>query len=679
MSNNRKSIIVAVGVLFLLLLSGGILFLSKSKPEVFTPAGVTSTPGAVKSTPTSSSNQGEKYGINIQLREGRPEVQAPETLPAATGEPLSSGEIETILARLPALTPDPDQQTAFHLPQEVLPPPRPGETIQESFPPLETAPTPEAVETGPLKVLRFAPEGEIPIAPFVSVTFNQPMVPIGTLGDLAAEEVPVKIEPSLSGTWRWLGAKTLTFEYDSKLIDRLPKATEYQATVPAGTKSATGETLAEAVTWTFKTPPPKVVTFYPDHSPQPHDPIFFVAFDQRVDPAAVLKTIQVTAGGESVNIVLADQTDIDDDKVVSHMVKNATEGRWLAFHAKKTLPKETPISIAIGPGTPSAEGPLVTTEAQSYGFSTYAPLRIEEHRCSWYDNRCPPLTPFYIRFNNPLDMDAFDDAMLRADPEIPGMSPNVYGNSIEISGQTKGQTTYRVTVSGKLKDIFGQQLGEDTRLTFKVDKAEPILVGTGQIFQTLDPTASKAVFSVYAINYKKINLKIYAVQPADWPAYLNYLREWRQTDNPPKMPGMLVSDKALGLDMPNDTLTQVDIDLSQYLSGDYGHFVVIAEPPPGVFESNQDKYKRYSQTIISWVQVTQIGLDAYTDHSEMVAWVTDLKDGKPLEGVSIQPNQGGSTVSSGSDGVVRFAIPSGATYLIARQGADQAILPRATS
>jgi hypothetical protein len=56
----------------------------------------------------------------------------------------------------------------------------------------------------------------------VNITFNQPMVPLGTLEDLAKEEVPVKLEPDLAGTWRWLGTKTLTFEYDSELIDRLP-------------------------------------------------------------------------------------------------------------------------------------------------------------------------------------------------------------------------------------------------------------------------------------------------------------------------------------------------------------------------------------------------------------------------------------------------------------------------
>ena len=678
---STKRALVILGIL-LLACAGALVLLSKwFQPGIFTPGNTTPKPiiidaGTSQPLAGDSGVPGEKYSLNIQLSEGQSQPQAVEALPVATGEPLSPEEIDQILSRLPALTPAPGEQADFNLPLEVLPPPRPGETIKETFPPLETEPTPGVVEAGPLKVSRFAPEGEIPLAPFVSITFNQPMVPLGTLQDLALADVPVKIEPSLSGTWRWLGTKTLTFQYDSKLIDRLPKATEYRVSVPAGTKSATGGVLAETVTWTFTTPPPVVTTTYPYDTPQPLEPIFFIAFDQRIDPSAVLRTIQVTAGSQPVSLVLANETDIKKDEGASQLVKNAIEGRWLAFRATEPFPPETPISVTIGPGTPSAEGPLVTKEAQSYSFSTYAPLRIEEHGCSWYDDRCPPLTPFFIRFNNPLDTSLDSADMLKVEPEIPGVSANVYGNSIEIRGETKGQTTYTITVSGKLKDLFGQKLGDDTRLTFKVGKADPVLVGPGDNFLTLDPAATKAVFSVYAINYSKLNLKIYAVQPSDWPGFKQYLRDWQQTDKPSKMPGVLVSDKALGLDIPTDTLTQVDIDLSKYTDGGFGQFVVIVEPPAKLFETQDDKYTRYSQTILTWVQVTQIGLDAYTDYSQMVAWATDLKDGAPLAGVTIQPNQGGGQVLSGADGVARFDIPSGATYLIAKKGADQAILPR---
>ena len=79
-------------------------------------------------------------------------------------------------------------------------------------------------------------------------------------------------------------------------------------------------------------------------------------------------------------------------------------------------------------------------------------------------------------------------------------------------------------------------------------------------------------------------VKIYAVQPSDWPAFKQYLREWQQTGPVSQsIPGRLVADKAPALEAPPDTLTQVDIDLSEYMDGNFGHFVVIVEPPKGLF------------------------------------------------------------------------------------------------
>ena len=683
-STSRLAILAVVLVLacassFILLFKWfppGRAIISGTSVPITVDTGQTQQNGTAVSQP--AGKPGEKFQMNVGLSEGQAQAQVFAPLPQATGVPLSPQEIDLILSRLPKLEPVPGEQMDFKLPTELLPPPRSGETVKETFPPLETAPTPAVAESGPLQVLRFAPEGEIPIAPFVSITFSQPMVPLGTLADLAAENVPVRIVPALPGTWRWLGTKTLTFEYDSALIDRLPKATEYLVTVPAGTKSATGGVLANAVTWTFTTPAPKVTLTYPSNSPQPLDPVFFVAFDQRIDPSSVLQTIQVTAGNQPVSLNLASEADIQQDEQVSQLVKNSLAGRWLAFRATQPFPAETQISVTIGPGTPSAEGPLTTKEPQSFSFQTYAPLRIDDHGCEWYDNQCPPLTPFRITFNNPIDPEVFSEDMLRVEPDIPGVTANLYGNTLQIQGETKGQTTYTVTVSGNINDVFGQKLGTDARLVFKVGKAESVLVGPQQNFLTLDPTAAKPVFSVYAINYAKLNVKIYAVQPTDWPGFKQYLRDWQQTDLAPKMPGTLVSNLALKLDIPSDTLSQVDIDLSQFMTGGFGHFVVIVEPPKPLIETQDDKWKRFSQTVIAWVQVTQIGLDAYTDHSEMLAWATNLKDGAPLQDVSIQAENGLAQVTTSTDGTARFPIPSGVNYLVARKGADQALLPRSS-
>jgi uncharacterized protein YfaS (alpha-2-macroglobulin family) len=611
--------------------------------------------------------------LPVQLSEGQNQPLADNLLPLATGEPLSDAEIETVLSRLPALPDGDGEAVDFRIAQQPIPPPLTGETIQEIFPPPVQPAPPGQTDAGPLEVLRFAPEGEVPIAPFVNITFNQPMVPLTSLSELAVMEVPVRLDPPLPGIWRWLGTKTLTFEYDSEKIDRLPKATEFQVTIPVGIKSALGGILKKTVEWTFTTPPPKVITTYPYAQPQPLDPLFFIAFDQRIDPANVLGLLSVTAGIQQVGINLANEEDIKSDRLVSDLIKITPEGRWLAFKALKPLPPDSDISVVIPSGTPSAEGPLVTVESQSYGFRTFAPLRIVEFGCSWYGESCPPLSPFFIRFNNPLDLESFQENLLQITPELPGLNVNTISDTINIQGATKSQTTYSIIVDGKIKDVFGQALGDDTRLKFKVGKAEPALVGPEQTFITLDPASIKPVFSVYTISNSKLDVQIYAVQPSDWPEFKNYLREYQQTDAKLKLPGRLVMDKTLNLNTSADTLSEVGIDLSQVMEGSSGQFIVVVKPPRTLF-----KEYPYWQTVHTWVQVTRIGLDAFNDHSNMLVWTTSLLDGAPLSAVNIEA--GFSNIKSVSDknGISRFAIPEGISYLVASKGTDVAMLPRST-
>jgi uncharacterized protein YfaS (alpha-2-macroglobulin family) len=630
---------------------------------------------------------GSSEQLLIRLSQGQAGQQAPEAMPPAQGQPLSDEEIAAVLARLPELTAQPEDQVDLRLPADSPPPPRPGQTVQEDFPPPAVVVTPEPAGAGPLKVLRYAPEGQILLAPFVNVTFDQPMVPLATLEALAAADLPVRLEPSLPGVWKWLGTKTLSFEYDSAQIDRLPMATEYVVTVPAGTKSATGGVLAEEVRWTFSTPPPRLIASYPTSSPQPLSPVFLVIFDQRIDPDAVLKTIQVTAGGSPAPIRLATAGELAADKDASRAAADAGESRWLAFVAEEPLPSDAAVSVAIGPGTPSAEGPLVTQEAQSYDFRTYAPLRIVRHGCSWYGDECPPLTPFFIEFNNPLDADAYQELMLRIEPALPGATVDVAGNTITVHGATTGRTTYTAVVDGSLQDIFGQTLGDDASLTFKVGPAEAVLSGPQEPFVTLDPASKTPALTVYAINYNKLRVRAYEVQPSDWPDFKAYLENYYRQDNPPQPPGRLAMDKIIPLEAAADALTEVSIDLSPaleggpvpHVSGGLGHLVVIVEPEPLPAESD-----RYGQIVQAWVQVTKIGLDAFADHSQMVVWATALNDGAPLPGITIEGQNLGGGVGSfgeaavtGDDGTVRLDLSGqSVALLVARQGSDTAILPR---
>jgi hypothetical protein len=176
-------------------------------------------------TPTPLPTPEESEGVPLDEEESTPltftlsegmenaDIFVPSTY--VQGESLADEELASLLNRLPALVAGLSDTTDFNFPDEVIPPPRPGETLEESFPPEGDAAAID-VEYGALEVLRYSPEGEIPIAPFVNITFNQPMVPLTTIEDLTEMDVPVQISPTLPGTWRWLGTKTLNFQYDSE-------------------------------------------------------------------------------------------------------------------------------------------------------------------------------------------------------------------------------------------------------------------------------------------------------------------------------------------------------------------------------------------------------------------------------------------------------------------------------
>ncbi len=610
-------------------------------------------------------------GLTIQLSDGQEVPSVLERLVPVKGVPLTAEEIEEILARLAPWVEDQGLEVDFRLPEQILPPPVTGDTIPETFPSSVDLTKPQPVFGEELEVLRYAPDGAVAIAPFISVTFNQPMIALNTLEALAEVDVPVQVTPLIPGSWRWLGTRTLNFLSDSDLYDRLPMATEYLVTIPAGVQSAVGKALQDTVQFRFSTPPPVMEDYYPSYGPQPLEPLFFISFDQRIDQSAVIDHIQVTAGNLPVQIKLATEEEIQEDEYVSHRIEYAEEGRWLAFRALEPLPADTGISIVIKAGTPSAEGPLVTEYDQSFSFSTYAPLRVEEHGCSWGDEPCRPLTPLYIRFNNPIDMDAYDGSMVAIEPELPNASVNIYGNSINIQGNTQGKTTYWVTVDSSIQDQFGQTLGKDETLKFRIGSADPILFGPDEIFVTMDPADNNPALSLYTINYNKLNVEIYQVEPSDWPGFLQYLRDYQRTDIQLTIPGKKVFDDTVPIESPADKLTEVYIPLTDYLDGESGQFIVIAKPPKGLFEE-----ERYWEHVQVWVQITDIGLDAFVDHTEMVVWATDLLTGAPLTDVTIKPGTDSIIGKTDQTGVAKFDLPyEGIPYLVVEKGDDLAFMP----
>ncbi len=619
------------------------------------------------------------------LSEGIPEYTPPERPPLAETTPLDRERLQQLLRRLPTLEVPAEDVQEYALPEETLPPPRPGQEVDLPFPPPDTRAAPPSETAGPLEVVRYAPEGDVPIAPNVSVTFNQPMVPLGTHDQLEHREVPVRLSPQVPGRWRWIGTRTVLFEPEGDSGDRLPMATEYTVEIPAGTRSALGAELAQAVRWTFRTPPPTLEQRYPTGGPHDLEPLIFAAFDQRIDPQAVLPFVDVSAGRRSFPVRLATQEEIDADPSVSRLVEDTPEGRWIAFRPAEPLPKDTTVNVVFQAGMPSAEGPRTTERSQSFSFQTYGPLRLVRAECAWaMEEECPPFTPWILEFSNPLDGDTFDPAWVTVTPELPGMRVQLFGNALSIQGNTQPRTTYQVVVQADLRDVFGQSLEEPATATFRVGQAAPLLSTGADNFVVLDPAADPS-FSVYSLNVDRFRVRAYAVEPTDFPDYLRYLADWayrRNAEDRPDPPGRLVLDRVFSVS-EEDVLVETSVDLREALGGATGNLILVVEPELGFLAGLLDRelvHRLENARSFTWVQVTQIGLDAFVDQDEMVVWTNRLQDGAPLGGVSVSLWPGGPSGTTDETGLARLDLPSSgsATLLLATQGEDVAFIPRTT-
>jgi alpha-2-macroglobulin len=611
--------------------------------------------------------------LGIRLSEGQAVDTGAEPVAIVEGAPLTPEQVQAVIDRLPAWSVPETDREEFDRPPQTLLPPLVGETIEGVFPP-PPVDAPDEPAGGPLQVVRYQPEGPVDIAPFLSVTFDQPMVPLATLEQLDASEVPVVVTPAVEGRWRWIGTRTLRFELVPGELDRLPGSTDYTVEVPAGTRSASGAELAETVSWTFSTPPVSVTDFVGDDESLPLTPVFVAVFDQRVDAQAVIDTIRLTAGGEDRPLRLAADSEVEADDAARRAVEQALPDRTVAFRANEPLPPDTDLSISIGPGTPSAEGPKATDTAETFTGRTFGQLEIVRTTCDWGDG-CTPGTPFSIEFSNPLEPTEFSADLVTIEPAIAQLGINVYGSVVEITGATEGRTTYEVTFGGALQDVFGQTLGEPETVEFDVGPAKPAFRGFDRQWITTDPTAELPSVTVTSINHDEVRVRAWAVSPANVREFREYLDDqYADEGATPPESWSLVLDEVVEIDAEEDRFVETPIDLTGAFAQSGSQIVVRVETTLDL-GPDDEAYWRNVPTV-AWVQRTTLGIDAFLDGRNLVIWTTDLTTGETVGRVPVELIGDGRVATTGSDGLAEVELGSdGILGLWASDGERRSFLP----
>ncbi|HEX6133759.1 MAG TPA: Ig-like domain-containing protein [Longimicrobiales bacterium] len=630
-------------------------------------------------------------GLIVRLREGRTEAMPADTTAArpVAGEPLSPGRIEQLLARLPPLSPA--DTVAFRFPAASPPPPLTGRVVLTPFPPPDTvAPPPRPAQAeAALRVIRIVPAGETELAPQLTITFSDAMVPLTTVAGTEERTPPARLAPQPPGRWTWIDTRTLRFQPDT----RFPMATTFTVEVPAGTRSAAGEALAEPVRASFTTPAPRAIGAYPALPPEagepdrlrprpasaeelagavPLDPVVLIAFDQRIDPAAVLRSIRLEADGAVHGVRRASADEVAADSIVRAIAATLEDGRWIAVRPVSPLPGNADVRVVLDAGLPSAEGPRTTAQPQALRFRTHGPLRIAGHGCP--EEGCSPGQPWTIRLTNPIDEATWSPALVQVEPALEEMTVRVYGAQVRIGGRSRPDTRYVVTLSASVQDRFGQHLEEPRAVTLNVGEPVPILSIPGGPFIVLDPDGPRRVM-IRSQGHDSVRVRVLRVTPEQWVEWGAAVEDFQRTRTLVP-PGAEVVSTVVAV--PRGDIRETLIDVGPALRNGIGHAIVLVEPAAAIDRRarTDPRWRPDVELAHAWVQSTRIGVSASVDAEAIHAWVSSLDSGEPLAGAAVRLLPTNRRAVTAADGTVRLPLATpGDAALVAEVADDAALLP----
>jgi alpha-2-macroglobulin len=604
----------------------------------------------------------EKGAISVRL----PDPKLAATAGAVTT--LSAVETAALFGRLEPL-PDVSASNgaAPVLRPPTAPPARSGPTHQIAFAapsgrPVNDHPA-QAARPKPLPPPEITPRGPVERASEITIRFDQAMVPVARVG--LAESAPATIAPTVAGTWRWIDSRVLGF---TPAAARLPGATAFVVTVPAGTRAIDGATLAVATQATFTTRSVELAGGYPGSDARTDSPIA-VHFDQAVDPARISPFLRVTNGkGKPLawttispaearrawmrNPYIKDDPRASDPDFASRTVLIAPARAW---------PPGTTIKVTLRRGAPSAEGTRladwesVASFPIAPEFSVKGVLCGQTYRPLASGAICPASGSLAVAFSSSIDGKSYRSNKVQIVGEKLDDRAH-YGTNVTRSVPAPVGRRYEIAIGDGLVDVYGQPLVGSRRLSFTTGQQdfEPTLDAPAGL-QVLDPRFEIPQWVIDAEAVSSVRVQLYRVRPEHFFAYQDYEAGRRTLP-----PGTPVVDRSYAVGARHSGQVRVDLRPALAASG-AGHVVAVVTAVP----ARRPRGGAFERRKVAWIQVTRLALSARVDGERLSAWVHDITPAKllaPVAGATtslvVEDSAGAGTAAvSDGDGHLTFELP----------------------
>lgn len=502
-----------------------------------------------------------------------------------------------------------------------------------------TVTTTANVASLPLKVLSTSPQNnasEISVSRSetkIIVQFNHPVVPLVSVSDQKDLPQPLSFSPNLNGSGLWINTSTYSFTPSQDL----QVATQYTVNVAPMTDML-GSKLA-GYAWKFKTASPAVILSYPEINTQnagAREPIS-VTFNTEMDRASVEARFSVNAVSNGAAIA----------------GKFEWQGAGMRFLPAKPLAYNTSYRATLKAGAQAIDQKAATQKETTWQFrTTRQPGILTTEPKNGAKAALTIRNGFEIQYASPMATDA---VTVTIQPTITNQYS--YWNSPTrqtISGGWLASTSYTVTISGKSQTLFGEELGQDTVVTFTAAPLDPdIYLNVNGIMGLYDKNAPQIIYSSFR-NINEIEYALYNMPRNDliravgnngyqyWDEYKpnenNLLRQWAQPVTAP-----LNASRVISTSLGGEKLT----DLLQ----------------PGAYylEARAKKNETAIQRARHILVVTPYHLALKRSQDAALVWATDLATGKPVAALPITLyTANGKAVATGTtdkDGIYRGALP----------------------
>jgi uncharacterized protein YfaS (alpha-2-macroglobulin family) len=484
----------------------------------------------------------------------------------------------------------------------------------------------------------------------ITVIFNKPVAPIGTVESLSSLPSPVEILPQTKGTGNWVSSSVYVFQVEGGLQSN----TAYRVTVRGNLKDTTGTALGADYSWSFTTSAPQVMDFALKNIGQVSsdnvenvllDQAFLVSFTQPMDQASVVAALTLANVETGANFPLKQAWNKD-----STVLTLTPVGRFkiASFY-----------NLTIATSARAQDGGSLVQPFLIKLSTIPLPAVVSVYPASGTQKEFSPMASVY--FASAMKLESMKDKVkVSPEPKKPvELYFNDYDHSLNIWG-LEPSTQYVIRLLPGMTDIYGNAIQGETSFSFETASLSPSAWLLAPYYPLIyHPQSEIGIFLEYT-NITSAHLSLYKLDFTQFSALLGGFTPLDALTTSDKQP---LRQWNLTPDAARDQFVRklVHLDETEPLAPGYYYLGLTAEPIK--------PYHRFLQGVIFIVANDSLTLKA--TQGEALAWLVDSASGQPVPGVplifySLDNNGSWSVAGKGTtdkNGLVHLADAASVRYV----------------